>query len=109
FSRDWSSDVCSSDWLAECSTARESSRDQDSRKRDGWRHIATPSVIRDPLESRSASRPGGEIGRRKGLKIPRRQLHTGSSPVLGTICASDPIRGHRSKSTKPENFPSLTL
>ncbi len=29
--------------------------------------------------------PGGEIGRRKGLKIPRRQLHAGSIPAPGTI------------------------
>jgi hypothetical protein len=28
--------------------------------------------------------PGGVIGSRKGLKIPRRKLHTGSSPVPGT-------------------------
>ena len=29
--------------------------------------------------------PGGEIGRRKGLKIPRWQHRAGSSPALGTI------------------------
>jgi hypothetical protein len=29
--------------------------------------------------------PGGEIGRHKGLKIPRRRLRAGSSPALGTI------------------------
>ena len=29
-------------------------------------------------------RPGGEIGRRKGLKIPRFYNHAGSSPALGT-------------------------
>ena len=28
--------------------------------------------------------PGGEIGRHKGLKIPRRKLRAGSSPALGT-------------------------
>ena len=28
--------------------------------------------------------PGGETGRRKGLKIPRRELHAGSSPAPGT-------------------------
>jgi hypothetical protein len=28
--------------------------------------------------------PGGEIGRRKGLKIPRGQLRAGSSPAPGT-------------------------
>ena len=28
--------------------------------------------------------PGGEIGRRKGLKIPRPKGHAGSSPALGT-------------------------
>ena len=27
----------------------------------------------------------GGIGRHKGLKIPRRLLHAGSSPALGTI------------------------
>ena len=31
------------------------------------------------------ARPGGEIGRHKGLKIPRRKLRAGSSPALGTI------------------------
>src|SRR4026208_1412949 len=31
-------------------------------------------------------RPGGEIGRRKGLKIPRPQGHDGSSPSPGTKC-----------------------
>ena len=31
------------------------------------------------------SSPGGEIGRRNGLKIPRRQLRAGSSPAPGTI------------------------
>ena len=31
--------------------------------------------------------PGGGIGRHKGLKIPRRQLHAGSSPAPGTIGA----------------------
>ena len=29
--------------------------------------------------------PGGEIGRRKGLKIPREQSRAGSSPAPGTI------------------------
>ena len=29
--------------------------------------------------------PGGEIGRRKGLKIPRWQHRAGSSPALGTM------------------------
>ena len=31
--------------------------------------------------------PGGEIGRRKGLKIPRDYSRAGSSPALGTIFA----------------------
>ena len=30
-------------------------------------------------------RPGGGIGRHKGLKIPRRQLRAGSSPAPGTM------------------------
>ena len=34
----------------------------------------------------------GEIGRRKGLKIPRWQHRTGSSPVSGTSVTLDPIR-----------------
>ncbi len=29
-------------------------------------------------------RPGGGIGRHKGLKIPRRKLRAGSSPAPGT-------------------------
>ena len=33
--------------------------------------------------SRSIS-PGGGIGRRKGLKIPREQSRAGSTPALGT-------------------------
>jgi hypothetical protein len=33
-------------------------------------------------------RPGGEIGRHKGLKIPRPQGHTGSIPVPGTTSFS---------------------
>ena len=32
----------------------------------------------------------GGTGRRKGLKIPRGQLHTGSIPVSGTNGACDP-------------------
>ena len=36
-------------------------------------------------EITSLTSPGGGIGRHKGLKIPRRQLHAGSSPALGTI------------------------
>ena len=35
--------------------------------------------------SASNSSPGGEIGRHKGLKIPRRKLRAGSSPAPGTI------------------------
>ena len=31
-----------------------------------------------------SSSPSGEIGRHKGLKIPRRKLRAGSSPALGT-------------------------
>jgi hypothetical protein len=30
-------------------------------------------------------RPGGEIGRHKGLKIPRQKCRAGSIPALGTI------------------------
>ena len=33
--------------------------------------------------------PGGEIGRRKGLKIPRWQHRAGSIPALGTIKNND--------------------
>ena len=33
----------------------------------------------------ASNSPGGEIGRHKGLKIPRRKLRAGSSPALGTI------------------------
>ena len=35
--------------------------------------------------------PGGEIGRHKGLKIPRRKLRAGSSPALGTILLNNEI------------------
>ena len=34
--------------------------------------------------SASKTCPGGETGRRKGLKIPREQSHAGSIPALGT-------------------------
>ena len=34
-------------------------------------------------------RRGGGTGRRKGLKIPRRKLRTGSIPVLGTTLIED--------------------
>ena len=33
--------------------------------------------------------PGGEIGRRKGLKIPRGKPRAGSTPALGTTIISD--------------------
>ena len=32
----------------------------------------------------SNTSPGGGIGRRKGLKIPREQSRAGSTPALGT-------------------------
>ena len=31
------------------------------------------------------TRPGGGIGRRKGLKIPREQSRAGSTPALGRL------------------------
>ncbi len=37
------------------------------------------------LEVRACPCRGGEIGRRKGLKIPRSKGHAGSIPALGTI------------------------
>ncbi len=40
-------------------------------------------IIRAP--SYSLPCPGGEIGRRKGFKIPRWKHRAGSSPALGTI------------------------
>lgn len=36
--------------------------------------------------------PGGEIGRRKGLKIPRWRHRAGSIPALGTIDLKAPFR-----------------
>ena len=33
--------------------------------------------------SSSSNSPGGGIGRRKGLKIPREQSRAGSTPALG--------------------------
>src|SRR5690554_1580154 len=38
-----------------------------------------------------AVRPGGETGRRKGLKIPRGQPRVGSIPTPGTICVSTSV------------------
>ena len=46
---------------------------------------------RSPLQSHS--RPGGETGSHRGLKIPRPQGHTGSNPVPGTL--PGPCRGER--------------
>ena len=42
----------------------------------------------DWLES-TAPCPGGEIGRHKGLKIPRQKCRAGSIPALGTIIYKD--------------------
>ena len=42
---------------------------------------ASASILLQRLEQC----PGGEIGRRKGLKIPRGQPHAGSTPAPGTI------------------------
>ena len=39
----------------------------------------------DPVYSLDPPRPGGEIGRRKGLKIPWEQSRAGSSPAPGTL------------------------
>tara|TARA_B100000242_G_scaffold212667_1_gene154785 strand:+ start:95 stop:241 length:147 start_codon:yes stop_codon:yes gene_type:complete len=36
------------------------------------------------VNKKSGSSPGGGIGRRKGLKIPREQSRAGSTPALGT-------------------------
>ena len=35
------------------------------------------------LEIKTFNSPGGGIGRRKGLKIPREQSRAGSTPALG--------------------------
>ena len=35
------------------------------------------------INSTALKSPGGGIGRRKGLKIPRGQPHAGSTPALG--------------------------
>ena len=40
--------------------------------------------IPGPASTFSALRPDGEIGIRKGLKIPRLKNHAGSSPAPGT-------------------------
>ena len=42
------------------------------------------NVGSNPILASTCS-PGGEIGRRKGLKIPRWQHRAGSIPALGTI------------------------
>ena len=50
---------------------------------DEWPvRVANALIPRQPSTPLS---PGGEIGRHKGLKIPRRQLRAGSSPAPGTI------------------------
>ncbi len=45
----------------------------------------------DPWTWRNPPCPGGEIGRRKGLKIPRPRGHAGSIPALGTIAFPFPV------------------
>lgn len=47
----------------------------------GWDAGLAPTA--SSLEARSC--PDGEIGRRKGLKIPRGQPRAGSTPAPGTI------------------------
>ena len=72
-----------------------------------WRRksqCTTPSrraSRRSPLQSTRC--PGGETGRRKGLKIPRPQGHTGSSPVPGTKVATAKAANRR----HPLLFPSV--
>ena len=44
-------------------------------------HTPLPYLIL--FKSRLSSSPGGGIGRRKGLKIPREQSRAGSTPALG--------------------------
>ena len=39
-----------------------------------------------PIPANFIPSPGGEIGRRKGLKIPWGQPHAGSSPAPGIAC-----------------------
>ena len=47
--------------------------------------IANHSYVGSNPILASTCSPGGEIGRRKGLKIPRWQHRAGSIPALGTI------------------------
>ena len=50
------------------------------------------------------SRPGGGIGRHKGLKIPRGKLRAGSSPAPGTIFYFFTISSSRVSITQPVNI-----
>ena len=43
----------------------------------------TPQSYQSFSSSRCIISPGGGIGRRKGLKIPREQSRAGSTPALG--------------------------
>src|SRR5687767_1168695 len=43
------------------------------------------SIPTPASKAQAGPRPGGETGRRKGLKIPRPQGRAGSSPAPGTI------------------------
>ena len=52
--------------------------------------------------------PNGGIGRRKGLKIPRRQLRTGSIPVSGTILLFHTVSGHLRKFQEYHQSPVST-
>ena len=46
-------------------------------------HTPLPYLIL--FKSRLSNSPGGGIGRRKGLKIPREQSRAGSTPALGIM------------------------
>lgn len=46
---------------------------------------ACKAVYAGSIPASASTCPGGETGRRKGLKIPRGKPHAGSIPALGTI------------------------
>ncbi len=49
----------------------------------GWKFIKPSSIENYKSTKIRNTRPGGGIGRRKGLKIPREQSRAGSTPALG--------------------------
>ena len=61
----------------------------------GWQSgyaAACKAVDAGSIPASALTCPGGEIGRRKGLKIPRGQPRAGSTPAPGTTFSSIDVK-----------------